>query len=77
MVIRPFLDSMTASELHAVMTNGFSTVAGSAVAAYILYGVSDLDNDVCHTTTKELCSVVKLKHEANGRSSLTTISENY
>ena len=40
MVIRPFLDTMSASEMHAIMTNGFSTVAGGALAAYVLYGVS-------------------------------------
>ncbi|KAL8586206.1 hypothetical protein ACOMHN_021473 [Nucella lapillus] len=40
MVIRPFLDTMSLSELHAVMTNGFSTVAGSTIVAYVLYGVS-------------------------------------
>ncbi|XP_076444108.1 solute carrier family 28 member 3-like [Babylonia areolata] len=40
MVIRPFMDTMTKAELHAVMTNGFSTVAGSAIGAYVLYGVS-------------------------------------
>ncbi|KAK7484553.1 hypothetical protein BaRGS_00024185 [Batillaria attramentaria] len=39
MVVRPFLESMTLPELHAVMTNGFATVAGSTIAAYISYGV--------------------------------------
>ena len=31
---------MTQSELHAVLTGGFATVAGSAMAAYIKLGVS-------------------------------------
>ena len=40
-MIRPFLQDMTKSELHAVLTGGFATIAGSVMAAYILYGVSD------------------------------------
>ena len=31
---------MTASELHAVMTGGFATIAGSVLATYIMFGVS-------------------------------------
>ena len=31
---------MTKSELHAVMTGGFATIAGSVMAAYINFGVS-------------------------------------
>ncbi|XP_013410730.1 solute carrier family 28 member 3 [Lingula anatina] len=38
-LIRPFLESMTKSELHAVMTGGFATIAGGVLAAYILFGV--------------------------------------
>jgi CNT family concentrative nucleoside transporter len=35
LVIRPFVDKMTMSELHAVMTGGFATVAGGVMAAYV------------------------------------------
>ena len=38
--IRPFLQGMTESELHAVMTGGFATIAGSVLAIYIHFGVS-------------------------------------
>ncbi|KAI6229908.1 Sodium/nucleoside cotransporter [Aphelenchoides fujianensis] len=38
MLIRPYLGRMTASELHAVMTSGFSCIAGSLFAAYIAMG---------------------------------------
>ena len=31
---------MTVSELHAVMTGGFATIAGSVLGAYISFGVS-------------------------------------
>ena len=40
LLIRPFLDGMTESELHAVMTGGFATIAGSVLGAYISFGVS-------------------------------------
>ncbi|XP_064613726.1 solute carrier family 28 member 3-like [Liolophura sinensis] len=39
LMIRPFLKKLTNSELHAVMTGGFATIAGSVMAAYISYGV--------------------------------------
>ena len=35
LLIRPYLDKMTESELMAVMTGGFATVAGGVMAAYI------------------------------------------
>lgn len=39
LLIKPFIPSMTKSELHAVMTGGFATIAGSVLAAYINFGV--------------------------------------
>ena len=36
LVIKPFIAKMTNSELTAVMTGGFSTVAGGVMAAYVL-----------------------------------------
>lgn len=39
LMIRPFLADMTRSELHAVMTGGFATIAGSVLGAYISFGV--------------------------------------
>jgi CNT family concentrative nucleoside transporter len=35
LLIRPFVDKMTNSELNTVMTGGFATVAGGALAAYV------------------------------------------
>jgi CNT family concentrative nucleoside transporter len=35
LLVRPFLERMTLSELHAVMTGGFATVAGGVMAAYV------------------------------------------
>lgn len=40
LIIKPFLGSMTKSELFAVMTGGFATIAGSVLAAYINFGVN-------------------------------------
>ena len=39
MLIRPFISAMTRSELMAVMTGGFATIAGGVMAAYIGMGV--------------------------------------
>ncbi|KAH9523621.1 hypothetical protein Btru_040467 [Bulinus truncatus] len=39
LLIRPFLKDMTNSEIHAVMTGGFATIAGAVMAAYITYKV--------------------------------------
>ena len=38
-LVRPYVDLMTASELHLVMTSGFSTIAGSVLGAYINLGI--------------------------------------
>jgi CNT family concentrative nucleoside transporter len=40
LVIRPYLNTMTLSELHAVMVGGFATIAGGVMAAYVKMGVS-------------------------------------
>ncbi|KAH3706708.1 hypothetical protein DPMN_066096 [Dreissena polymorpha] len=37
--LRPFLTRLTESELHAVMTGEFATVAGSVIAAYVDFRV--------------------------------------
>jgi len=39
LVIRPYLPTMTSSELMAVMVGGFATVAGGVMAAYVRFGV--------------------------------------
>ena len=40
LLIKPFLKTMTKSELHAVMTGGFATIAGGVFAIYISFGVN-------------------------------------
>ncbi|MDD5087495.1 MAG: nucleoside transporter C-terminal domain-containing protein [bacterium] len=39
LVIRPFLNSLTKSELNAVMVGGFAGIAGGVMAGYILIGI--------------------------------------
>ena len=39
-LIQPFLKDMTNSELHAVMTGGYATIAGSALVIFTSFGVS-------------------------------------
>lgn len=39
-LVKPFLEQMTISELHAVMVGGFATIAGGVLAGYIRMGVN-------------------------------------
>ncbi|WAL60321.1 NupC/NupG family nucleoside CNT transporter [Thermocoleostomius sinensis] len=39
LLIKPYVPTATMSELHAIMTGGFATVAGGVLAAYISFGV--------------------------------------
>ena len=38
-LVKPYVDLMTDSEIHLVMTSGFSTISGSVLGAYINLGV--------------------------------------
>ncbi|XP_061451938.1 sodium/nucleoside cotransporter 1-like isoform X2 [Rhineura floridana] len=39
LLIHPYLSELTSSEIHAAMTGGFSTIAGSVLGAYISFGI--------------------------------------
>jgi len=39
LLIRPYLPTMTKSEINAVMTGGFATIAGTILGAYIAMGI--------------------------------------
>ncbi|KAJ1673380.1 hypothetical protein EV182_005353, partial [Spiromyces aspiralis] len=39
LLVRSYINGMTDSELHAIMTAGFSTTSGSTMMAYISYGI--------------------------------------
>lgn len=39
LLVKPFFPTMTESELHAIMTGGFATIAGSVFGIYLSFGV--------------------------------------
>ena len=41
LMIRPYINKLTRSEIHAVMAGGFASVSGSILAAYIGLGVKE------------------------------------
>ncbi|MGL5082111.1 MAG: NupC/NupG family nucleoside CNT transporter [Microcoleaceae cyanobacterium] len=43
LLVKPFISTMTKSELNTIMTGGFATVAGGVLAAYISFGISAQD----------------------------------
>ena len=54
-LIRPYINKMTNSELMAVMTGGFATVAGSVLALYVLW-LSSIDGIAGHLLTASIMS---------------------
>lgn len=54
LVIRPFVDKMTMSELNAIMTAGFATVAGGVMAVYV--AVVPLEGIAGHLVTASIIS---------------------
>jgi len=55
LVIKPFVENMTRSELHAVMTGGFATVAGGVMAAYVGF-LRDIPGIAGHLVTASILS---------------------
>ncbi len=55
LVVKPFIDKMTRSELHAVMTGGFATVAGGVMAAYVGF-LKDIPGIAGHLVTASIMS---------------------
>ncbi len=51
LVVRPYVNGMTRSELMAIMVGGFATVAGGVMAAYVRFGV-----DAGHLLTASVMS---------------------
>ena len=39
LIVKPYLPTLTNSELHALMTAGFATIAGGVLAVYISFGI--------------------------------------
>jgi len=40
LLVKPFIEDMTISELHSLMTSGFATIAGSVLFGYIHMGIN-------------------------------------
>lgn len=55
LVIKPYIDGMTRSELHALMTGGFATVAGGVLAAYVGF-LRDIPGIAGHLVTASIMS---------------------
>jgi concentrative nucleoside transporter, CNT family len=55
LVIRPYVERMTRSELHAVMVAGFATVAGGVMAAYVAF-LGDIPGIAGHLVTASILS---------------------
>ncbi|MDG1480690.1 MAG: nucleoside transporter C-terminal domain-containing protein [Myxococcota bacterium] len=55
LVIGPFVKTMTRSELHAVMTGGFATVAGGVMAVYVGF-LSDIPGIAGHLVAASIMS---------------------
>ncbi|MDP7206847.1 MAG: nucleoside transporter C-terminal domain-containing protein, partial [Pirellulaceae bacterium] len=51
LVVRPYVASMTMSELNAMMVGGFATIAGGVLAAYVGMGI-----DATHLVTASVIS---------------------
>ncbi|MHC5732336.1 MAG: NupC/NupG family nucleoside CNT transporter, partial [Nostoc sp.] len=39
LMVKPYIANMTQSELHAVMTSGFATIATGVLGAYLSFGI--------------------------------------
>jgi CNT family concentrative nucleoside transporter len=56
LLIRPFVDGMTRSELMAVMTGGFATVAGGVLGAYVAFLNNSIPNIAGHLVIASIIS---------------------
>ncbi|KAK0395506.1 hypothetical protein QR680_001315 [Steinernema hermaphroditum] len=76
LLIKPYLEKMTASEIHAVMTSGFSCIAGSLLAAYIALGAQPtylLSSTVMSAPGSLACS--KIMFPETEKSQLSNVEE--
>ena len=55
LVVKPYIDRLHGSELHAIMTGGFATVAGGVMAAYVGF-LQDIPGIAGHLVTASIMS---------------------
>lgn len=56
LVVKPFIEKMTMSELHAIMVGGFATVAGGVMAAYVSFLQDSIPGIAGHLVTASIMS---------------------
>lgn len=56
LVIKPYIERMTRSELYSLMTGGMATVAGGVLASYVLLLKDSVDQIAAHLLTASLMS---------------------
>ncbi|HEV3028825.1 MAG TPA: nucleoside transporter C-terminal domain-containing protein [Planctomycetota bacterium] len=60
LVVKPFVESMTLSELHAIMVGGFASIAGGVLAAYVTFGI-DAGHMIAQSVMSAPASLVAAK----------------
>jgi concentrative nucleoside transporter, CNT family len=60
LVVKPFVETMTMSELHAVMVGGFASIAGGVLAAYVTFGI-DAGHMIAQSVMSAPASLVAAK----------------
>ncbi|KAI7802719.1 putative sodium/nucleoside cotransporter 1, partial [Triplophysa rosa] len=73
LLIRPYLKDMTKSEIHAVMTGGFATIAGSVMGAFMSFGI-DASSLISASVMAAPCalSISKLSYPETEKSKFTS-----
>jgi CNT family concentrative nucleoside transporter len=63
LLVKPFIEDMTLSEIHSTMTSGFATIAGSVLIAFIALGInSQALITACVMSTPCSLAVSKLRY---------------
>jgi CNT family concentrative nucleoside transporter len=60
LVVKPYVEKMTMSELHAMMVGGFASIAGSVLAAYVSFGI-DAGHMIAQSVMSAPASLVAAK----------------
>jgi len=60
LVVKPYVETMTMSELHAMMVGGFASIAGSVLAAYVTFGI-DAGHMIAQSVMSAPASLVAAK----------------
>jgi len=56
LVVRPYLEKMTRSELHCIMAGGLATIAGSTLGGYVAMLSGKIDNIAAHFIAASIMS---------------------